>query len=565
MSSKAVTLLIATMIVLCGVIVYANTLDGEWVWDDASSVLLHKDVQNPASLLELFKKDQHAFGRGAGNFYRPMVSVTFMADYALTPKPADTSPSVLARELPPFYFHLSNMAWHIAAALSLFALLRLLGAPVWVQAAACLVFVVHPLHTEAVAYISGRADMLSATFLFLGLYCALQDGTAGRRALYWSASALCFVLGLLSKESSLIFPLLLAALIALRPLPGNVSGIAAKRAYYFPRLAPLAMALGVLVVYALLRSSVLQFATPQESASSAFGTRFVETGQAFWFYMVRLFYPVHLHMEQTLSGVSGLTALLGYACLGLIAAALVVSRLMGQHRVAMGLGWFILTWLPISGLFPLNAPMAEHWMYVPMAGFWWAVAEVVYAAVPEGAAAVRNGVVYVFVLLLMALGAARNQDWHSNERLYEATLRENPHTTRVRYNLAVTHQDISGNAAGARRNFEALLDVYAQQKAGRGEEGMLLLEEIDVHRSLAHIAMAEDDFATALKHLMPLVRLPESDQNRPELARDTMDAGKCFLALGDVTSADQAFGRAAQLVPETRMYTLDLLKGAPID
>ena len=72
----------AATLVLLGCIASANSFTGEFVWDDASSILLHKHVQDPARLGQLFREDLHAFGRGQGNFYRPMLAVSFMADYA---------------------------------------------------------------------------------------------------------------------------------------------------------------------------------------------------------------------------------------------------------------------------------------------------------------------------------------------------------------------------------------------------------------------------------------------------------------------------------------------------
>ena len=74
---------VALLLALACVLAYANTFRGEWVWDDASSVLLHKHVRDPGKFFQLFREDQHAFGRGEGNFYRPLVSVSFMADYWL--------------------------------------------------------------------------------------------------------------------------------------------------------------------------------------------------------------------------------------------------------------------------------------------------------------------------------------------------------------------------------------------------------------------------------------------------------------------------------------------------
>ena len=171
---------------------YVNTLDGGWVWDDASSVLMHRHVQDPSKIGRLFLEDQHAFGMGQGNFYRPLLSVTFMADYLLSGGPVPAAGDAAAKprtDLPTLVFHLDSIAWHVLAAVLLLALLLRLGAPPAAAAGAAAVFAVHPLHTEAVAYISGRADMMSAVFMFAALLLFLSRSAGARRALPWGAKA----------------------------------------------------------------------------------------------------------------------------------------------------------------------------------------------------------------------------------------------------------------------------------------------------------------------------------------------------------------------------------------
>jgi len=218
MTQRQYTWTASVALVLLGFLAYANTFSGDWVWDDVSSVLLHENVQNPAKLGQLFREDQHAFGRGEGNFYRPLVSVSFMVDFLLSYDPTlDTAAIKGYPDVKPFLFHLSNTLWHCAASVLLFLLLGRLGAPRMVQAAASVLFVLHPMHTEAVAYISGRADMMSATFILAALLCATTDAGGTKRLVGITFSGLFFILGLCSKESTMIYPVLLAIVIALRP------------------------------------------------------------------------------------------------------------------------------------------------------------------------------------------------------------------------------------------------------------------------------------------------------------------------------------------------------------
>jgi protein O-mannosyl-transferase len=558
---------VVLLILVAGVVAYANTLDGGWVWDDASSVLLHKHVRDPGKVFELFREDQHRFGKGQGNFYRPLLSVTFMIDYALSGGPAPAGQSAeKPPEVEPLIFHITNLAWHLLAAILFFAILTRLGAPRFVRAAAALIYVLHPLHTEAVAYISGRADMMSAAFMFAALLCALRPGVPAALL-----SVIFFGGGLLSKESTSIFPFLLAVFILLRPLEAGEEA-AGKKAAYTRRAVPLALCLAVFAVYGVLRMTVLHFGGGGGGeAGAAPGQRLVETFQAFAFYCRALFLPVNLHMEQRLAGAAAAQAVAGALLLLVCIGILILAWRAGRWRVALGLGWFLIAWLPISGIFPLNAPMAEHWMYVPMAGFWWAFFELVWsgtyspAARRAGMAAVWAGCVF-----FTALTAARNQEWDSNVSLFRATLRENPDTLRVHYNLAVTYEDLENNLPAARRHYEEVLRLFAARKEPGGKK-YLLDGEIEAHLSLGRILVRAGDFKDALAHYAPVAGLQyDTGTQEQQLDRRAWKSaalagmGRCLLALGDIGNAQVMLRQAIQLEPRMRGEVESLLTDGPL-
>lgn len=586
MAESSFRMIAVAAIAALGILSYFDTLDGQWVWDDVSSVLLHKNVQAPAHLLrgdgdqaelswgqrlagvfpavaQLFREDQHAFGRGQGNFYRPLVSLTFAADYALTPAPGAREGASALLDLSPLVFHLGNLLWHLLAACLCFALLTCLDAPRFVRAVAPLIFVVHPLHTEAVAYISGRADLLSATFMLAALCLALSGGPGGRVVLRCLASLFCFAAALCSKESSSIYPLLLAVLLLLQLEPWK--RVKAETGHLVRQSMPLVLALAVLGGYAALRMTVLHFGAPQAGGSTAspLPQRLVETLQAFAFYLRALFVPVHLHMEQSLADTPRWTAVLGFGGLAACIAILVAAVRKRRKHTAMGLAWFLAAWLPISGLFPLNAPMAEHWMYVPMIGFWWALADLLWAGVQKfeavyprsgAVAAVATG---LLVLFLGGMTVARNNEWSNNERLFLATLRENPESARVNYNLAVEYQDLRGNPAGARRHYEEVLRLG--RRAGFSNLAPDYLS--DLYLSLARTSYQQRDFSRAFEYY---ARLATNQTNRAYAAEAGLGLGKSALAMGDLGPSFRYLEQAANLDPKTAPEIKAIIEGAPL-
>ena len=544
--------LAVAVLCLAGVLCYVNTFPGEFVWDDVSSVLIHKHVQDPSKLLQLFKEDQHAFGRGQGNFYRPLVSVTFMADYLLSRPPgAEGAMGPSGPLISPFMFHITNMMWHTAAALMLFALIARLKAPRFVQIAAPLLFVCHPLHTEAVAYISGRADPMSAAFLFAALWFAMRPGSSGRRATGALLSCACFALAALSKESALIYPvLLLLAAVLFR------SKHAETETDDGPRPIP-ALLGSVLLVggYAALRATVLSFGTDTAPRDAAIGQRILEIGQAFALYVKLIFVPTGLHMERTLEGAPAWLAAAGYALLLLCILVCAGAWMRGQRRIAFGMGIFLIGWFPVSGIIPLNAPMAEHWLYVPLAGFAWALTELFWLLPGARVPAIAYPLAYASCAALIALTVQRNLDWRSNESLYVSTLKYNPASARIQYNLAVTYQDLLDNPFGARRHYENVIALYAQKKAGMQfdeKSEPFWDEELESHLSLGQLFMQEQRYDRAVNHFATLMRVAPNEENRWLIGTASLGLGQCLLAAGRTDEARQYFEQAASIDPDRK-------------
>ncbi|MCC6694117.1 MAG: tetratricopeptide repeat protein [Candidatus Hydrogenedentes bacterium] len=536
--------LVCLAVVSAAFVAYVNTFPGDFVWDDVSSVLLHEDVTN-GRLTELFTKDQHAYGRGQGNFYRPLVSTSFLVDFALS-KAGDPTPAPSPEEVPrvsPFFFHITNVLWHAAAALAFFLVLARLGAPRFVQAAVPLLYVVHPLHTEAVAYISGRADPMAAAFGFAGLFFALGSG---RR---WMGAVLCwvcFALALLCKESATIFPFVLLALVIgmwVKRKAGETEAAPAST----PPYAALIGSFALVVVYGILRMTVLRFSDETSANTSGLLTRTVESMQSLAVYVKLIVAPTNLHMERTLAEVPGWAALAGLLVVAVILAVAVWALKTGRTRLWFGAALFLITWIPISGIFPLNAPLAEHWMYVPLAGFLTVVFEL-FAPVGRNAA-LRTALAFAIFLagtFFLLQTVTRNRDWRSNESIYLATLEDNPNSIRVNYNLAVTYEDLSGNIAGARRYYNRVVALYADKKAKDATLADTYWEdELESHVSLGRIYFEQQRYQPAAEHFGTVLRVEPNEQTRQAV-------GTAFLGMAETLAAVRQFDNLRTMLESGR-------------
>jgi hypothetical protein len=549
-------------ILFLGVLSYANTFTGAFVWDDASSVLLHRHVQDPAQFFQLFREDQHAFGRGQGNFYRPLVSVSFMVDYQLTRWLSPAVPSEGdAPPLSPFVFHVTNLLWHLAAALLMHRVLLRMQAPPLASTLVPLLFVAHPLHTEAIAYISGRADPMSAALMFAGLAMALRPGAGIVGAV---GSTLFFAAALCSKESAMMYPALLAILLLGR---AYTDGTERPIRDLFRQPAALA-AVATLGGYILLRVSVLKFASGGGGRGLSLFERGVETCQSFALYIKLLFIPTGLHMERSLAGVPGWLAAIGLVLLAGSVAWAAYGISIKRYGMTMGMAWFLATWFPISGLIPLNAPMAEHWLYVPMAGFFWALSDGLdhFFGAPRAQARIRYAAC-ALCLLFVFLSLQRNWDWRSNEALFRATLAMNPHTARVHHNLAITYEDELLNDPGARRHYEHYLSLSAAEREAAGNsQGALTEQELEAHVSLATVYMDERNYGGAGQHYAVAASTavnPNDKRLGRVLWRAYYGLGRCYLQAGEREQAIAQFRKAIAIRPELRGVIQQDLSEAP--
>src|SRR3989449_10942185 len=147
---------IATIIVL-SIVVFANSLPGNFVWDDEIQVVKNWRIRSFENLPSAFTSAFWSFlgteAESQTNFYRPVQTITYMSAYSIG-------------ELSPVAYHVFNLAYHVLASLFVYLIcIELVLAPTIALGIAAL-FAVHPVHTEAVAWIAGVPDVACGAFYF---------------------------------------------------------------------------------------------------------------------------------------------------------------------------------------------------------------------------------------------------------------------------------------------------------------------------------------------------------------------------------------------------------------
>ncbi len=347
-----------------------------FVWDDTALILRDPLIRHWRLLPDAF--DEFLFlDATASDFYRPIQRVTFTADYALwgitrvpqssrtnapdTGDVADTQ-AVLAAAQPGWHF--TSVLIHALAAVALLVFLRVWlgesGGP-WALAGA-LLWAVHPLHTSAVTYVSGRADPLAALFIFSALALIAKSHAggglkSGDRLAAWQIifAAMCCLLALLSKEAGVA-----GLTLWLVWLLGKAR---ASRASWLAFAAAVVVVVGA---YFSLRVAAGRTPPPPSTKTTILVERAGLFTKAVAEYSKLFVAPHDLHMERDITHKPAAQVAVGALLLaGFVGWAQWARRKAPDASVALACAG--VAWLPVSNIFTLNSTMAEHWLYVPSA------------------------------------------------------------------------------------------------------------------------------------------------------------------------------------------------------
>ena len=423
---KKIVLLSVFLIVVLGFTVYGNSINGEFIWDDNLLIKENIYIKDWSYIPKIFSED---VGSGSGieyHFYRPLQMVTYMVDYSLW-------------KLDVKGYHLTNIVLHILAALGVYCLFNFIFKDNLLSLLTAIFFVVHPVHTEVVAYISGRADSLALLFMlscFLFYVKQLSSNNAGLYILM----LLSYALALLSKESSLILPVLL--LLYHYSFKERVKG----KGFF--------SILGLALAYVLLRTTVLKDLMSRAPCTTTLSERFPGFFAAATNYVRLLFFPFDLHMEygKKLFHWGDLEVILGAGILSMM--LIYAFRKRKENKIVFfSLLWFLIALAPVSNLYPINAYMAEHWLYLPSVGVF-----LILAGGVNGLRKIR-GVGFFIVIIAIGLSAfysyltiKNNRYWKTPLVFYERLVKYAPDSTKVHVELGLIY-----NSIGRKREAEAML------------------------------------------------------------------------------------------------------------
>ena len=475
--------------------------------------------------------------------YQPLLWLSFALDYVLW-------------WMDPFGYHWTSLLLHLGStvvfyhlALRLIALARTKAGPkrsiaaAMAAAWAALIFALHPLRAEPVAWISVRADIFAALLVLLSLYCYLRahdsTATAGPPTVWMRLSVIAYVCSLLAGPAGIMLPIVFLVLDAypLRRSTGLTSPLtAAGRQLYWEKM-PYFLAVIVFLLITVIARRHAPSAAPFHDADAISWILHQLAAPAF--YLSKVFFPVGLSPAYELRGWFLTFAVLAGLIISMAAVAI------RKRWPGLSAAWFcyLLFLLPVCRTeFPAQQILADRYTYLAALPWALCIGAAALPCFPIGKADGRERIslcAALAVIPLIALGIltwAQVATWHDSETLWKKAVAASQ-SSRAYFNLAAL-SEAQGRYDDAVAYYRRVLDIDS--------------ERWEAHEKAALLLQKRGNIAAAVEHYRLVVRLNELALD----ARDNLAAG--LVNLGHVDEAVQHLRKLLELAPERNAARIKL-------
>jgi protein O-mannosyl-transferase len=562
------------VVVLVAVGCYLNSLGGALLFDDLNAIVQNRAVRW-FELDAIFGSPSWLASTGEQNVYRPVTTFTFAVDHAL-------------HGLAPLGYHLVNVALHAAVCLLLWHVLRRASGHPRVSLGAAVLFAAHPVHTEAVASVVGRAELLAAAGALGGWALVLRARRPGSRRAPWLAAAAAAVFaGVLSKENAATaVGIVAAADVVYRGRREGVLAVARRAAADWLVLlgaagAALALRVGVtgtLGAAPARLDNVVAGAPWDARLLTVVGVVGRAAGLLLW--------PFRLSADYSYAEVPLVTSpldpvfLAGVAVLA-VATGVAVAGWRRSPDACFAIAFAAVTYGVVSNaVVTIGTIMAERLLYLPSAGFCLLVAVTIETAARRfGRASGPRVATAVVAALVLAWGAGtigRNRVWSDPLVFAEALAADAPRSARSHRELALAYSERGRNAeaeAQIRLSLAILPDSpvslydlgHVLMRAGRYDDAIAAYQRaleaqpdmVDAMINLANAYSARGDEQAAEEWFRRAVA------HRPASADAHMNLANTLFRLGRTAEAEAEYRRALALEPRGALARMNY--GALLD
>ena len=527
-------IIIALLIVL-PLAVFWQTRNFDFVWDDEVNVATNRYLNSltVSNVVQFWQKP----------YERLYVPITYTVWAGIVPLARIFSSGDYPSRLSPKAFHTANIVLHLLSTLLVFAILKTLAQTEWGACIGALLFALHPLQVEPVAWVTGMKDVLSGCFSLLAIWqyllysktrislaapvttkrgrsnaAANHAAALERKARFnYSAATVAFVAAMLAKPTAVVIPVIVLLLdywVLKRPLRESALALAGWGAIAIPF---------VLVTKLSQPESDLDFITP-------LGLRPLIAADALAFYLYKLFLPFGLAPDYGRIPQSVIEQKWIYFT-WLVSAAVAVLIWLGKKHapwLIAAVGIFVVGFLPVSGLVPFrfqnSSTVADRYLYLSMLGAAMACGWVL----SEYRNKIVAGIGGVLILVLAVLSASQARYWHNETTLFSRVLELNPSSWAAQYGL--------GRALFKQGN---VTDAIARFR----EAVRLQPEFTKAHFSLAGLLAARGELDEAMAEYRKTLAIA------PDFADAYVGLGNTLAQRGDLDGAIEQYRRGLKSDP----------------
>ncbi len=401
---------VVLLLFLVAVIVYLPSISAPFIIDDNHMIVENMFIKHLKYIPMFFKGYVTSFPIPRG-MCRPLLMLTFMFNYA-------------NGKLNPIGYHIINILFHFLNATLLYLLLLKLqknNVSRFAAASTALLFVVHPLNTEAITYISSRSDLMVTSLLLAGVIFLIKIRL-------WT-SLLCYTFALLTKETGLTFPILVGAYTFIHIEP--------KRWFEKKRNVFYLSIILITVLYIIYKSTIFS-PTPTRFYRSVYSNVLVQSVVTLMYLKLFVFpHPLNiLHYVPNYNSILTPEVFLSVTVIAIMFITIFLTR-KKSPLIATGISWFLIGVLP-KFYARLHYTACEHHFYLPGIGLFIIVFVIInkYCTLHKRiTVATLAGV--TIIMAITAMG--RNHEYSDPLRFWEISAQRNPHSGLIHNNLGVEY------------------------------------------------------------------------------------------------------------------------------
>lgn len=462
------------LLIAAVLLVYWQSVKTPFTFDDAGAVLNNPTIRRLWSL-DVFSPPSD----GSTTTGRPLVNLSLALNFAIS-------------GTDPWSYHLGNLFIHAAGVLVLFGLLRQTFSRIPLQGVfgvaeglaffIALIWAIHPLNTETVICVAQRTESLCALFYLLTLYgfCrgAVRPSSSGWLGLSFF-SCLC---GMATKEVTVTAPLMVL-LYDRTFVAGNFHAAWKQRRRYYCAITASWILLGILLV----RGGGARGASAGFGLGVSSWRYLLQQAHAVILYLKLSFWPNPLVLDYGTGVPDSLRDVWIQGFIVLLLLAVTIWALVRKPVLGFIGAWFFIILAPSSGVVPLvTQSMAEHRMYLPLAGIIALVVSTLHYYLPARA----RWMLGIFVVLGLGIGTVlRNRDYRDGATLWRDTVEKYPSSARGHNNYALELQRL-GKSEQANREFQAALVLQPEYILAHYNWGVALFDQGRIDDAVTQLGLA---------------------------------------------------------------------------